>query len=78
VKRLPSRDELADGKTWAELDELAKKAFDQGDKFWPVIVRALLRRIYSQAKELQTLRQGELFAPPPFPAEGKEVTGDAP
>ncbi len=60
---------LANGKTWAQIEADAKKAKDSGITYWPEIALQLLKRNYELELEMQTLRQGELFAPPPLTAQ---------
>lgn len=51
--------------TFNKLVEHAKKqAAERPGEFWVKAALVLLRRVWDQEKELQTLRQGELFAPP--------------
>lgn len=57
--------------TFNKLVEHAKKqAHDRPGEFWIKCALVLLRRIYDLEVEAQTLRQGELFAPPCSNAKG--------
>jgi hypothetical protein len=65
---------VAEGKTHAELKHLCAKALAAGGNvFWPKVVVALLARIYKLEREMQSLRQQELFAPPSTPVNRRPV-----
>lgn len=52
---------LADGKSFVELHNNATAAIKSGLTYWPGVVLQLLKRIYDLEREMQELRQGEMF-----------------
>ncbi len=68
----PKAKTLAGGRTWAQLDEDAKKAIESGVSHWPEIVRQLLKRNQELELKIAEISQGELF---PGQMHAKRIVG---
>lgn len=61
MKKSTNKKALADGKNWPELWNAADAAIRSGIEHWPRIAQELLKRIAELEKEMQSLRQIEMF-----------------